>query len=233
MWVVNSSSLTFDMHRRSQITGQERDESAIIKCSHSSSQYVHTSFRHNAFVGACLMAYNGHYHLQLSPDDVWIAIMTSLSRYINANAETLRPLFVEHAGQLRLTATGGGSLRTADYEDLITQLAEQIDVNTRSSVREWAEVGFSTTSRLQLIASKVVLMGALQKYFSYGIHLCCGLPKVCVLFICFVRVLLLVQVGSRGPLIYRLVLTMTGNAGWNNRRLALDHGSHCSDWSTR
>lgn len=153
---------------------------SIIQCSHSSSKHVNTPFR-NSFVGACVLAYNEHYVLQLSPDDVWIAIMSALSRYINANGDWLRPLFVDHEDQMQLTAVGGGTLQTANYDDLITQLVGKIDANTRSSVRSWAECAFSTTSNLRLLVSKVVLMGAMKHFFTYRMELRCGLPQVCVL----------------------------------------------------
>ena len=41
-----------------------------------------TRYLTNGFVGSCMAAYNHHYHLSLSPDDVWIAITTSLARYV-------------------------------------------------------------------------------------------------------------------------------------------------------
>lgn len=36
----------------------------------------------NGFVGTCLTAYNGHYGLELGPDEVWITITTSLARFV-------------------------------------------------------------------------------------------------------------------------------------------------------
>jgi len=129
-------------------------------------------------VGACITAYNNHLDLTLGPDDVWITIMTSLSRYIIANAEKLRHLFVSHEGQVELKAYGGGNIFSANYDDLISQISDQIDKNTKGELRDWAECGFSTTTPLQKIVSKVTLMGAMQKYFSYGMYLMCGLPKV-------------------------------------------------------
>lgn len=139
---------------------------------------MRTPFQFNGFVGTCLLAYNEHYHLELSPDAVWITIMTSLSRYVNAHAEALRSVFVAHEGQLNLEAQGTGSLYTANYDDLVDQLVAKIDENTHGSVRQWAEVGFSTTSRIDSVASKIVLMGAMQKYFTYTMSLKCGLPGV-------------------------------------------------------
>jgi len=48
----------------------------------------------NGFVDAVTTAYNGHHHLVIRPDDVWQAIITQFSFYVNANAEKLRNKFV-------------------------------------------------------------------------------------------------------------------------------------------
>jgi len=119
--------------------------------------------------------------LTLGPDEVWVAIVTSLSRYINANSEKLRHLFVSHEGKIELVASAGGNISTTNYDSLISQISDQIDKNTKGDLREWAECNFSTTTSLQKIVSKVVLMGAMQKYFDFKLELCCGLPRVTLL----------------------------------------------------
>ncbi|GAQ85234.1 hypothetical protein KFL_002250140 [Klebsormidium nitens] len=50
----------------------------------------------NGFVGACVSAWNEHYDLELSPDDIWIAIAQGLAAHVNANAKKLRAAFVDH-----------------------------------------------------------------------------------------------------------------------------------------
>ena len=44
----------------------------------------------NGFVQSAIAAYSDHHHLRIRPDDVWLAILTQLSAYINADAEELR-----------------------------------------------------------------------------------------------------------------------------------------------
>lgn len=53
----------------------------------------------NAFVQAVTQAYNEHHHLAFRPDDVWIAIITQFSSYVNAHAEDLRASFVAQQGR--------------------------------------------------------------------------------------------------------------------------------------
>ncbi|KAF6815517.1 hypothetical protein CPLU01_14100 [Colletotrichum plurivorum] len=68
----------------------------IIQSSLSSLGETHTSPSENGFVWAAYQAYSHHHHLTIRPDDIWFAILTQLSFYINANAEKLRDLFVGH-----------------------------------------------------------------------------------------------------------------------------------------
>mmetsp|Transcript_71787 Transcript_71787/g.155894 ORF Transcript_71787/g.155894 Transcript_71787/m.155894 type:complete len:360 (-) Transcript_71787:138-1217(-) len=132
----------------------------------------------NGFVDACLTAYNHHYHLELTPDSVWIAITTALARYVDHKAETLRSLFVEHEGQKELVVYGGGSLKTANYAALISLMSDEIEKNTKGDIRSWMECDFTTTTPASRTVSKVVLMGAMKNYFTYEFGLLCGLPRV-------------------------------------------------------
>jgi len=135
----------------------------------------------NGFVGAAFSAYNSHHRLVLSPDDIWIAITTTFAQFVDRNAETMRNLFVDHAGQIGLSAYGGGGILTADYDDLVGQLAQKIEEKTKAGIRDWLECSFSTTTPKIRLISKVVLMGAMKNYFTYAMYLECGLPAVTLL----------------------------------------------------
>jgi hypothetical protein len=53
----------------------------------------------NSFVEGVMRAFQQDLHLVLRPDDVWLAISTQFSFYVNRNAEILRTLFVAHEGK--------------------------------------------------------------------------------------------------------------------------------------
>jgi hypothetical protein len=152
----------------------------ILKTTKSSEHYIHSRFS-NGFVGACITAYNNHHPLQISPDEVWVTITSSLSRYITQNAEKMRDLFVSHQGKIELTSFGGGNIHSADYDNLIGQLSDQIDKHTKGDIRSWIECSFSTTTPHSKVVSKVVLMAAMKEFFTYKMSLMCGLPKVTLL----------------------------------------------------
>jgi hypothetical protein len=61
-----------------------------------------------------------------------IPILNS-NRYINANAARLRGKFVDHEGQIELKASAEGTLATANYDELISQISDSIDEHTKGS----------------------------------------------------------------------------------------------------
>src|SRR3989338_1310009 len=101
----------------------------------------------NSFVHAAFSAYNRHHNLVISPDDVWLAIMTQFSFYLNKNAEELRSKFVYFEGKKELTVYGRGTLFTAGYEELCMEMTTQIAKSIKDpTVREWVIPEFSTTT---------------------------------------------------------------------------------------
>lgn len=112
----------------------------------SKDDYIYSNFT-NGFVGACVIAYNEHYHLQIGPDEVWVTITSSLSRYfldyqssqytfffaryITTHAEKLRSVFVSHEGKMNLLAFERGNILSADYSSLIGQFSDLIEKNTK------------------------------------------------------------------------------------------------------
>lgn len=134
----------------------------------------------NGFVGTVVQAYSSHHHLIIRPDDVWLAIMTQFSAYVEANAETLRDRFVEHKGQKELNVLQtGGTLHTANYPDLCKRITEEIASNIKDpSIKDWSIPNFSTTTPTDKVVGAVILMASMKSYFSYKFTLCCGLPMV-------------------------------------------------------
>ncbi len=132
----------------------------------------------NGFVGTIFQAYSEHRHLVLRPDDVWLAITTALSLYVNNHAEEMRHTFVEHERKKAITVEAGGDIYSVNWSDLMNQFAEGIERNTKGDVRSWLEPNFSTTTPTARTVGQVVLMAALKKYFDFGFVITCGLRKV-------------------------------------------------------
>lgn len=89
--------------------------------------------RNNGLVHACLEAYNHHHHLTLRPDDIWIAIITQFSFYVNRHAETMRTFFVDHEGKKELIIKS--RKLDADFIDMTWQMADLIQVRDVRDMR--------------------------------------------------------------------------------------------------
>ncbi|KAF5967854.1 DUF4419 domain-containing protein [Fusarium coicis] len=156
----------------------------IIRTSFTPSllQENHVSPSRNGFVWSAYHAYSQHHHLTIRPEDVWFSILTQISFFINANAEELRSFFVAHEGKKKLTVFEAATLETADIGALTQQLAGLVSKNVKDpELGNWVMPSFSTTTDTDRVVASVLFMGAMQKYFSYGMCLTCGIPSVTLL----------------------------------------------------
>ncbi|KAN0069278.1 protein of unknown function (DUF4419) domain containing protein [Elaphomyces granulatus] len=131
----------------------------------------------NGFVHACLQAYNDHHHLIIRPEDVWFSILTQLGAYVNAHAEELRGLFIQHQGQKELHIEK--SLKGIDHGEMAFEMGKLIQGNIKDAeMRDWILPAFTTTTKVDEAVASMIFMGTLQKYFTYSWGTRCGLPSV-------------------------------------------------------
>jgi hypothetical protein len=141
----------------------------------------------NGFVDSAIRAYNQHHHLIIRPEDVWFSMLVQLKEYINAHAEELRSMFVAHEGQKKLVLEADGLIAgTAqfgvDWAKFAYQIGKKIEENIIDpSLRKWFMPAFSTTTKSDQATASIIMMSAMQKYFSYGCCIRCGLPSVTLL----------------------------------------------------
>jgi len=132
----------------------------------------------NGFVHACIEAYNEHHNLVLRPDDIWIAILTQLSAYVNANAEQLRSKFVSHDGQqdLHIEVELTPDL---DHGAMAYEMTKLMSATLKDpSLRDFILPAFSTTEKSDQAVASIVFMGTMQKYYTYSWGTRCGIPAV-------------------------------------------------------
>ena len=132
----------------------------------------------NGFVSSIFTAYSSHWNLVLRPDDVWIAITSNFAKYMEKEGEALRSKFVNFEGKKELKVYGNGNIYSANYDQLISDMAVEIEKNTVTAVRSWLEPNFSTTTPNDRTVGRVVLMSAMKKFFDYKMCLMCGIPNV-------------------------------------------------------
>lgn len=135
--------------------------------------------RNNGFVGTVIDCYNNHHNLVIRPDDIWTAILTQFSFYVNKNAEEFRSQFVNFDGTKELVVDIVGTLRDAPYDVFVTKMTEKIDENlVDKTVKDWILPNFTTTTTNDVISCGIIFMAVTKKYFEFSCCLKCGIPNV-------------------------------------------------------
>lgn len=133
-------------------------------------------------ISAIMTAYNNHCNLVISPDAVWVTILSQFCAYVNGNVEKLRSVIVAHEGKKSLELKIVGKPTTVDYPSIINIMLEKIKKNIKSpELAEWFLPGFSTTTERDRVAAAATAMASLQAYFEYKWHFVCGIPSVTLL----------------------------------------------------
>lgn len=141
-----------------------------------------TLYTYSGLVGTTLTAFNLHQNIQFRPDDLWVAILTQFSSYLNARSEELRDRFVDFEGQVDLRVQQGGSMETADFGEMTRGFLDEISQNIKDpTLKEWFLPGFSTTTVNDEIAASAIAMCAFESYFTFAFGLTCGIPQVTLL----------------------------------------------------
>jgi len=113
------------------------------------------------------------------PDDIWLAILTQSSFYVNTHAEELLSLFVAHEGKKELRITAYGTRYTIDFGRMARQTAVLLEENlTDPALRKWAIPTFSTTTITDSTMYAIVLMATMKRYWETFFGLSCGIPHV-------------------------------------------------------
>jgi len=133
------------------------------------------------FFSTILACYNNHWVLRTSPDDWWNVIVKVVANAVdtNGNDTPVRNFFVDHQGKKTIAVILPDQLDNVDYSWLFHQFSEGI----RSMIKvpgyvDLMEADFSTTGRNQLLASQIMVMSSMQKYFDYCMMTLCGIPGV-------------------------------------------------------
>lgn len=133
------------------------------------------------FVTAIHKAFNDHRPLCLSPDMIWLLIAQGLANHINANAEQLRPQFVEHQGKVKILVFRGEDFvlgQSNDWPEVLADFSVEIRNHIGSATHDLLVPTFSTTGLVEKTAAEIVLLDAMQSYFIYGLRTTCGIPQI-------------------------------------------------------
>jgi hypothetical protein len=136
--------------------------------------------RSHPLVGALHAAFAEHRPVVLSPDIIWLTLTQGLAQHVNANAKKLRPQLVKHEGQPRIVVRRDDFVKgspvnpwPAAFGEFSRQIKDYI-----GAAHPLVVADFSTTGPLERAASEVVLLDAMQAFFSYEMLTLCGIPAI-------------------------------------------------------
>lgn len=166
--------------RQAQVVGYKH-EAELIQCSGDTGAVYHAA--HKGFFSLCKRAFDDHQTVCFRPDDVWLAILGNFARYVDANAEALRPRLVKHAGTVALVVeVDAQTPLDLDVPDLVlTMVDKQMREHLNPDVLDWLRPSFTTTTLTDQAAAAITIMGAMQKFFEYVAVTRCGLRGVTLL----------------------------------------------------
>lgn len=136
----------------------------------------------HAFLGTLHAAFDKHYPVAITPDDIWLCISQGLAMHINANPEKYRKQFVAHEDKMLLRHDNyyRKGDPTTDWTQSFSWFSEKIK-DQIGKKHNLIVANFSTTGMIEKAASEIVLMEAMQNYFDYRERTLCGIPEVTLL----------------------------------------------------
>jgi hypothetical protein len=135
------------------------------------------------FIETVGAAFADHYPLVLSPDDVWLCLAQGFAIHVNEHAEALRGHFVQHEGKAEIIVLRDEFRKGSpdnDWPGCFAEFSDKI-AGFVGKKRDLVVADFSTTGPIERAASEIVLMSALQAYFSYVVVTRCGIPEITLL----------------------------------------------------
>jgi hypothetical protein len=137
----------------------------------------------HGLVEAVGLAFDLHYPLVLSPDDIWLCLAHGFGIHLNQHAEDLRARLVRHQGKVPLGVRRDDFVRGSAENDragVVGQLSDQIATHV-GKARDFVVADFSTTGPIERTSSEIALLSAMQHYFEYQLSSSCGIPEITLL----------------------------------------------------
>ena len=151
----------------------------VESCSQYHGQLV-GGVRFHPLIEALHWAFATHRPISLSPDIIWLTLTQGLAHHVNANAEQLRHHFVRHEGKLKITVRRDDFVKGSPenpWPEVFTEFSTAIREHI-GDAHDLIVAAFSTTGPVERAASEVVLLDAMQAYFTYEVYSYCGIPSI-------------------------------------------------------
>lgn len=132
----------------------------------------------NGFVETVLKCHDYNHNLVIRPDDIWMAILTQFSFYINRNAEMFRKV-VRLYERKELSISVDGSLRLANSDAFLLKISKKFDEHyVDKEVKDWILPDFTTTTPRDIISCGIACISTTTKCLKEKYALTGGIPNI-------------------------------------------------------
>lgn len=129
-----------------------------------------------SIVRGALEAWAQHQHLVLRPDEIWFEVLVQMNYYMSKNAEEIRHLFVDFTEKQEITIFAN------NWQNVIEGFSREIAKRVKMKwLLDWVTPEFSTSDTNDKMTATVLMMGLVQRYFSFAGGITCGIPSVTLL----------------------------------------------------
>ena len=131
-------------------------------------------------IGGLSYAFSSHRPVTFSPDMIWLMVAQGFANYVNDNSEQLRKQFVSHDGTVEILVVNDfvkGSPENP-WADALYLFSAAIRQHIGETAHDLLVPQFSTTGVHETAALEIVLMDAMQSYFTYVNGYSCGIPEI-------------------------------------------------------
>lgn len=134
----------------------------------------------NQFVAALNVAFSRHHPITITPDIIWLTLTQGLAIHINENSDSLKKkLNLNFDGKKLIRVRSDRFVRKSpdnNWVDVFGEFSGRIKEEIGEENHRLIVANFSTTDVVSKVASEIVLMNALQSYFTYEVMTMCGIP---------------------------------------------------------
>jgi hypothetical protein len=136
-----------------------------------------------ALLAAVHVAFAQHRPLVLSPDAVWLTILSGVAQHVKLNAEALRPRLVRHQGkrELKVVVTESLELNPRAVRKAVAGFRSALAREIGQGRAALLTCDFSTSGDVERAASEILLMDTYSPYFDFVVACICGIPELTLL----------------------------------------------------
>ncbi|EAL72554.1 hypothetical protein DDB_G0270408 [Dictyostelium discoideum AX4] len=178
--IMNYQEIAEELDEEGNVIGEpveQAKEKVIINSSlNENSKFIGC----NSFFHSAIKAFSEHHHLNIRPDDIWMAILNNFSTFINKYAQDLRDKLVDFKeGKKLLMVETDYPILKAPHDKLTLEISKEIEKNIKDpSIRDWIIPNFSTTTQTDKVVFASALMSTVKSFFDFKCYTRCGLPSV-------------------------------------------------------